>query len=191
MENKKKRLTYLKARLRTKLNALEYQEVRIAPYAEIFAYLNKLAIPFTIVDLLGYLPEWQPFLESELQKPIYLNLNQNIGCSEGEKICDSIFTAYPSVHPLRYVPESFIPIESNTNIGLTETVEFLGLKNQSVYLYHLQYAPILKLQLFDLLEAESDEIFNFWHGDAVISPIDYSWLIAFSLEEQWYAVEYK
>lgn len=77
-------------------------------------------------------------------------------------------------------------ITSHHESGLKTAVESLALENQTVYMYYLQYAPLLQLQLYDLLPVDNENLFNFWHGDVVIFPENHSWLISYSLEEDWY-----
>ena len=57
--------------------------------------------------------------------------------------------------------------------------------DQWVKLYYFQYAFILKISLSTLAVKASDEMFNLWLGDAVLFPEDYSWITAYSMEQQW------
>jgi hypothetical protein len=53
-----------------------------------------------------------------------------------------------------------------------------------VKLYYFQYAFILKINLSTVEEKVTEELFNLWLGDTILFPEDYSWLMAYSLEEE-------
>ena len=110
-----------------------------------------------------------------------------------EEQMDKLYDRYPSINHLRYVPSlpkfADYGAASSEKIrdGLQKAAASLGLSNQRVFLSHLRYAPVIEVSLFDILEHDHKGLFNLWHGDAVIFPSDLSWLMAFTLEEEWYA----
>lgn len=58
---------------------------------------------------------------------------------------------------------------------------------QEVYLYYMRYAILLQVNLHHLSRVASEELFNFYHGDAIIFAENLDWLIAYSLEDEWRA----
>lgn len=189
MNQKKERLEQLRTLLHSKLKAKDFLENQISPFTEIHTYLRQSKVAFTTIDLLGFQEEWLPYLEEELSKTHFSALAGGLGKSKARKLLNTLFDKYPSTNAFRYVPkiDKINLITSNHESGLKTAVESLALENQTVYMYYLQYAPLLQLQLYDLLPVDNENLFNFWYGDVVIFPENHSWLISYSLEEDWYA----
>lgn len=189
MQQRKERLEQLRTHLNIKLKAKDFLEKELSPFTEIFNFLNQSKVTYTLVDLLGYQQEWAPYFQEELKKPPYDQLNDDISKLKTQDLLSRLFDLYPSVNELRYVPsvDKVIITASTPGAGLKKAVDTLSLENQLVYVYYLRYAPLLKIQLHDLVQLGHEELFNFWFGDVVIFPQTHSWLIAFSLEEEWYA----
>tara|TARA_R110002020_G_scaffold218232_12_gene426061 strand:+ start:712 stop:1302 length:591 start_codon:yes stop_codon:yes gene_type:complete len=189
MNHKKERLEQLRAQLQTKLKAKEFLENQISPFLEIQNHLRHKEVAFTILDLLGFQEEWLPYLEEELLESYFPALPDDLGQSKAVKLVHTLFDKYPTTNEFRYEPnfEKINLVSTQEVSGLKQTVKSLGLENQTVYLYYLQYTPLVQLELYDLFLVDNEDLFNFWFGDVVIFPENHSWLISYSLEEDWYA----
>src|SRR5690606_10830660 len=181
--NHKNRLAALQNRLQQKLQAKAFFTEKVAPCAELFEAFQSAEVPFQVVACIGFQEEWQPHLKTE--QPLFeidWKRNQPL-----EQLLNQLFEEYPSENSFRYVP----PYEKTT-VGkeenpLKKATELLQLPNQEVLVYWLRYAVVVQLHLYDLPKLPEDTVFTFWHGDVVIFPQDLNWLIAYSLEEEWYA----
>ena len=169
-------------------------------YVEILDYLDRQGVALKIIQLMYVRSEWKIPIQTILQGAPYAAYGFRPDHLEGsgmEEKMDELYLRYPSTNPLRYVPS--LPKLADYNVlspgeirnGLKKAAALLGLSNQKVFLYYLRYAPLIEVSLFDILEHDHKDLFNFWHGDAVIFPADLSWLMAFTLEEEWYAGKYE
>ena len=192
VNQKKERLEQLRAQLQTKLKAKEFLENQISPFTEIRNSLQQSTVSFTTIELLGFQEEWLPYLEEELLESYLPTLPDDLGKSKAVNLVHTLFDKYPSTNEFRYVPnfEKINLVSTQEVSGLKQTVKSLGLENQTVYLYYLQYAPLVQLELYDLFLVDNEDLFNFWYGDVVIFPENHSWLISYSLEEDWYGGHY-
>ena len=184
MLDKNKCLIHLKTRLQQKLKAQAFFEDKIAPFAELFSVFGKSGVGFQVAAWVGLEEEWCPHLSAKMQElPYYFKKEDN---SKPVELLDGLFEQYPSLNALRYVPPfEKMEIETSEN-PLRKIVEQLQLEDTEVYVYFLRYAPLLQMKLYDIFRIDQDEMFNFWQGDVVIFPKDKTWLIAYSLEEEWY-----
>lgn len=189
MNQKTERLEQLRAQLHIKLKAKDFLENQISPFKEIHTYLRQERVAFTIIDLLGIREEWLTFIGDDSGKTQFPELVNSPGKSDAKELVTKLFAKYPSENAFRFVPQfdKITPNPSSQASGLKDAVQRLALENQTVYLYYLQYAPLLQLQLADLIQVANEDLFNFYYGDVVIFPENHSWLISYSLEEEWYA----
>lgn len=96
------------------------------------------------------------------------------------------YSRYPSLLPLRYLP-SFEIIQTEVYDSVTILKAIIGknrLNNQAVFLFYVRMSPVIKMELFDILASETQEILP-EHEDVVIMALDGSWLIYKSLEQEW------
>ena len=172
-----------KKQLQLKIAAEQFVAERIQPYLEILDELARAEIQYSIVALSYIDPEQQPFLEPLLQQEPFTNykLSQAI-ILDNNPLVDQLLDLYPNTHPMRYVPD--LPIYDDY-FFVEEWIKEHNLADKEVYLYHLSYALLLKVNFSELVKKATDEIFNFWYGDAVVFPEDYSWIIAYSINGQW------
>ena len=166
--------------------ATEFYNSTIAPITELLHVLEAKGSHFSIAGFDGNEKELLPYFTTENKQSLRELLNNSD--EEIPKVLDLLFQKYPSVNPLRYVPN--LPLLGNATHEiplLNEAIESLKLPDQEVYLYYLRYVPVLQLPLYDLLHFTNDDVFDPWHGDLVIFPKDLNWLIALTLESDWYA----
>lgn len=101
---------------------------------------------------------------------------------------DSIVATFPNTHPLRYVPD--LP---KFNKGADETgqsvlkriIHEVSLDDAEVYFVYLRFAPVLKLQLKDIVQLADTELFLPMEDVGIVAK-DYSWMLFRTLEDEWY-----
>lgn len=194
---KRRELEERRRQLQQQRDAESYVNTYVHPYLEVLEYLTEQAVPYKLVQLMYLNQDWHNHVTGILQTTPYNKYSfpvlppTEMEDLQGE--LDQLFDCYPSTNPLRYVPSlakwaDYGAVSSDIDRrGLEEAAASLGLSDQRVYLYYLRYSPILELSLTDVLKHDHEDLFNWQYGDAVIFPTDRSWLMAFTLEEEWYA----
>jgi len=195
--NRRQELEERRRQLKLQQEATSFVTTYLHPYLEIMEYLNRHGVAFQLVELLYLTEEQQGPVANILQTDPYVDYSFPLSRPEQpsglQDKLDQLFEQYPSVNAMRYVP--FLPkfadcmavYPGNERNGLQAAARSLNLSDQQVYLYYLRYSPIIELSLGDILKHDHQDLFNLQHGDAVIFPADLSWVIAFTLEEEWYA----
>lgn len=186
--DKRRILQEKKEQLRIQIVFDEFVNRSILPFLEVLEALQDLGIGFQVVmlrcvpkEFLGLLSEYfkvGPFLK--------YNLSQ-IEISTDDRCIEQLLETYPNTHPLRYVPDLPVVglIGDSPAVVFPEIMSINQIETHKVYLCHLKYAFLLEVNLQDLAQNADWTIFNIWEGDAVIFPKDFSWIIAYSLEEEW------
>ena len=99
---------------------------------------------------------------------------------------EMLYLKYPSILPLRYLPANSTVIreEANLKIHLKAIVDTNELKNQVIFLFYVRMSPVIKINLYDLLILNLQEIL-LEQEDVAIMAVDASWLIFKSMEGEW------
>lgn len=99
---------------------------------------------------------------------------------------EMLYLNYPSILPLRYLPANSTVIreEANLKIHLKAIVDTNELKNQVIFLFYVRMSPVIKINLYDLLILNLQEIL-LEQEDVAIMAVDASWLIFKSMEGEW------
>lgn len=99
---------------------------------------------------------------------------------------EMLYLNYPSILPLRYLPENSTVIqeEANLKIHLKAIIDANELKNQVIFLFYVRMSPVIKINLTDLLQLNLEEILP-EQEDVAIMAVDGSWLIFKSMEGEW------
>lgn len=96
--------------------------------------------------------------------------------------------AYPNTYPLRYMPalDELYDYSYEDNVSnLKNAVQQLEIDpDQEVYFWYVHYTPILKIKLKTLVEHAFD-LLDFPFHEVIITPLDLSWMIFRSLEDEW------
>lgn len=183
--DKRAALEQRRRQLQIRQEAQAFMQSDVEPALEILSLLQRRGVIYKIVQMLHVKEDWKETVADALSQPPYTTYGFEAGHLKDQGIralLESLFELYPSTNSLRYVPS----LEKHVPQGLQQLVNELGLVHQKVYVYYLSYAFVLELQLHDLVKYANADTFNFWHGDALIFSNDLSWLIAYSLEEEWY-----
>jgi hypothetical protein len=101
-------------------------------------------------------------------------------------IHDRIFTDYPSVNPLRYLPRLSQQTEPRDTAGqvLTRARDFFRIEDQPVYLFFARLSPVIKLPISSIIKFTNTELLLNVE-DICITPMNFDWLIFRSLEDEW------
>lgn len=160
----------------------------VIPFMEVLDTLQNLKISFKVVLLRCIPMEFKDLLLERFRTETFVKYNlSDIEISTDDIWIEQLLDSYPNMHPLRYVPD-FPLVGSRVDVPsmvLSEILDTHHLASQNVYLCYLKYAFLLEINLQALAQNVDEEVFNIWQGDAVIFPKDLSWLIAYSLEEEW------
>jgi len=196
--DKRKELEERRRQLQIRRAAEAFLASALQPYVDILDYLSKHDVDFEIIQLMYVKSDWKSHIQTMLQRVPYVDCGFHAGHLEElglEEQMDQLYDRYPSINSLRYVPclpkfadYGTAPPEKIRD-GLQKAAASLGLSSQKVFLYYLRYTPVIEVSLFDILVHDHEDLFNFWHGDVMIFPSDLTWLMAFTLEEEWYAVK--
>lgn len=180
---KNDKLEALLEKQRLKMGAKAFFRESMEPFLEITEVLEQAQIPYALCGL--NLPDraFLPYLTEIVEGSAALDIAHLKG-REGIEELTGVFERFPSTHLLRYVPPLPRLIQED---ALKEAANRLSLQGQEVYMYYLRYAFVLRLQWNDLGSVDLDGLFNLWQGDVVIFPKRVDWLVAYSLEEEWYA----
>lgn len=190
-EEQKAILDAKKASIQTKLKVKETIKLFVKNWLEVYELLLSNQIPHQLLYLTittaAELPFWLPELESAPLKN-YGFTEQHLATNPELDIKNKLFTAFPNTYPLRYMPalpKLVNAIYNQPAENLTNAINQLQLpKDTAVYLVYLYYQPIIKIQLKDLL-SNAHLLLDFPFEDIVITPLDFSWMIFKSMEDEW------
>lgn len=180
---KRKELENRRVLLLQKLQAKEFVETRIRPFIEILQVLEENRVPFKIVRMVNIPPEWKPFMDELLsESPFVLFGLDKVPQADDHMLIHELLDCYPSVHAFRYVPD-LQSLPPGTSLRAVAAGRHTG--DETIYFSYFAYPFVLEVALSGLTQADETELFNFWHGDAVIFPKNRAWLMAYSLEGEW------
>lgn len=194
--DKRTALEQRRQQLQTKLQAETYIVQDLAPALEVLDYLRQHDIAYRIAGLVSIPEKYHSYIEQAFTQPQYSDYDFPISALDSPELKASLQTIndrFPSTNSFRYVPElpryadyRALPHESTQRNGLQKAVQALELPDQPVFLHYLRYPLVIEVSLHNLAHHDNDDLFNFWHGDAFIFTSDIEWLIAFTLEDEWY-----
>lgn len=181
------RLEEKRAELQKRLRFEEFLDERVKPFLEVLGLFKLLDIKYTVLSSRCIPLEFQElFLEYLRSDGLSPNNLRQIPIAGEDAAVETILEIYPSVNPLRYVLDAeIIAFDSSPAEALKKIVKNNHLIDDKVSVCFLNYAFILEVHFKELVEKADDELFNTWLGDVLIFPRSSSWLIAYSLEEEW------
>lgn len=131
------------------------------------------------------LPFWDRCLNHDLWKKCY-DFTKFLKVGSKPEILELLMKNHPGVLPLRYLPDGpVIRFEGKPAIILSKIIDKNNILSQTVYLFLLRMSPIVKVDLYELMNTKySDAIFP-EEEDMVIMSLDGNWIIFKSLEGEW------
>lgn len=131
------------------------------------------------------LPFWDRCLNHDLWKKCY-DFTKFLTVGSKPEILELLMKNHPGVLPLRYLPDGpVIRFEGKPAIILSKIIDKNNILSQTVYLFLLRMSPIVKVDLYELMNTKySDAIFP-EEEDMVIMSLDGNWIIFKSLEQEW------
>ncbi len=100
---------------------------------------------------------------------------------------EKIYKSFPGNHPVRYVPNLSVykseKVNNNQSI-LENIIKILGIVDQPVYLLFARMAPVIVMQLSDIVKLANTELL-LSSEDICITSVSYEWLIFRSIEDEW------
>lgn len=174
--------------LKYALEAQDFISQRVEPFSEILRRINAADIRYEIY-LMQIPLEWESHLQKLMNENRLADFKYGIVyLPEKIQLLDQMLLQFPSIHPLRYVPDlPRILGDQPISQMLKSIVDELRIAKQQVFVCYLQYAVLLQIELDSFIKIANEDMINFWHGDMIIFPAAGDWLISWSMEEQWYA----
>lgn len=192
MESRRDELLLRRKQLQDRLGTGEFVKTTLEPYLEILVFFRQHNITYEIKSIVLGNPDWTVYLPEFFSHDPYLDYGFHVKQIENQAVrhlLDIWYDRFPSLNSFRYVPN--LPRLDRFN---KETVQcFLSSigsdieLEQLVYLYHMQYNAVIELEFSSLVLQDTEELFQGFHGDVVIFPRSVDWILAFSLEEEWFA----
>lgn len=189
----KDRLADLKERQRRKLHVADQVERGVVCWLEILAYLRERNLPHRVLQLAAVSADEVELWEQQLNSGALASFGLTsdlLVIGEELPARKAVERRYPSVHGLRYVPDlPAVPVPQHVDVhqGIKSAIAALELPlHQEVLFFHQRYWPVLGLPL-QVLADHSEPLFELWHGDALVFPEGMGWLIAQTIEGDWYA----
>lgn len=171
-----------------KIRVKDFLATAVDPALELMYLLPDTALQPN--ELLYIRPEWREILKSTLSGPPYSGFRfADVLLLPDNGRLSGVFEVFGDILQLRYVPD--IPVFLNSFDEKDHAIErmsaHLACEDEHVFLHHLRYAVIWKIRLSDLIKMDHEILFNSYNGDAVIFAESNSWLMSYSVEDQWYA----
>ena len=179
-------LSEKRKQLQLKLTAQDLVKRNIVyHWMEIFENIKQSGISYQIEYLCIVNEELHPYVLNEVNELKHPEFNQSLVRKGDEIEMDTFFRKYPSIEPLKYIPD--LPVLSNSdNLKLVfeQADELLDFKNEPVYFLSPDWWPVLQLNWQDVLK----------YGQAIFSDIPLPFLftdkslqkILFkSIEDEW------
>ncbi|MGV4413334.1 MULTISPECIES: hypothetical protein [unclassified Chryseobacterium] len=185
--DRKNQLLAKRAQLQNRIRFNEFVENRIVPFLEILDELQNLEIEHSIISFRCIPPEFHELLRRHTQTEALEKYKlAKVEITTEDTTVETVLEKYPSINPFRYVLDASVVGYGNLpDEALQEIQETQQFKEEKVFVYWLKYAFLLEIDFKDLVKRANDDLFNSWHDDAVIFPKDYSWLIAYTIEDEW------
>ena len=184
---RRQQLEAKREQLQTMLRYKEFQEVYVEPFFDILDHFDTLKIAHRIISFRCVPLEFHQLLQ-EFKETLDLDKYKvsDVLISADDIQVQNILTVFPSVNPFRYVLNApIIGYESNPKEILQELKNIHKLDDKKVFICYLRYAFLLEISFTDLAKKANNEIFSSWHGDTIIFPSDHSWIIDYTLEDEW------
>ncbi|MEG0915866.1 MAG: hypothetical protein RSF68_02510 [Myroides sp.] len=184
-------------RLNKLLQKREHLQVRIRfndfvklfeeDFKEILKELQFLNIHYSIASWRCVPQEFHSLLAEYIQKDSFLKSKfAETKLLSNDDTVETLLNAFPSVNYLRYVPDLKI-MGRGTEISalIQPLLDSYEMERLSVYFCWLKYPVILEMDILEFAELVNGEILGFWHGDLVVFPTDFTWLLTYSVEDEW------
>ena len=188
-EQEKHMLLMKKQRLLNKIAVDEQSSFLVTWWIEVANSIKEAGFDCSLEYLEVVIQEEYDFWIEKLKQAPWANLSfpvSVIQIGNGYWVQEQLFSKYPSILPLRYLPN--FPIKPNykndSTKMLKEIIDENNLKSQVIFLFYVRMSPVIKINLTDLLQLNLEEVLP-EHEDVAVMARDGSWLIFKSLEGEW------
>ncbi len=189
-EEKKRNLSQKKEELQIRLQVRESCRLLEQNWLTAYASLQQQGVSFSIRYLACAGEAEKEAWHTELRNAPWRSMNihdESILRTDVSPVHEQLFSLYPGVLPLRYLPDlqTYVPdtTASHRQI-LAELKTRLSLEDPVVLLFFTRFTPVIRLRYNDLL-ATTDNEWMLSLEDVCISAEDLSWLIFCSMEDEW------
>jgi hypothetical protein len=187
LNNEKKNILSEKRRqLQLKLNAQELVERKIVyHWLEVFEAIKQSGINYQIEYLCIVSEEIHPYVLQAVEDLNNPEFNEGLVRKDSETEMDAFFRKYPSIEPLKYIPDLPVLTDSdNLNFVFEQANEQIGFGNESVYFLSPDWWPVLKLNWQDIKQ-QGAEIFANTPLPFLFTDKSHQKILFKSLEDEW------
>ena len=187
MNNEKKDiLSEKRKQLQLKLTAQELVKRNVVyHWIEIFEAIKQSGVNYQIEYLCIVNEEIHPYVLQAVEELKRDEFNQSLVRIGDETEMDTFFRKYPSIEPLKYIPD--LPVLSNSdNLKLVfeQADKLLDFKNEPVYFLSPDWWPVLQLNWEDVLK-NGDEIFADIPLSLLFTDKFFKKILFKSIEDEW------
>ncbi|MEQ7801135.1 hypothetical protein ABDJ41_15135 [Pedobacter sp. ASV1-7] len=175
-----------RVQLQIRIRFKEFLKEYITSFLEILDEFQNLEIEYRVLSFRCIPEEFHDLLRENLQiKALVKYQLAQVEITAEDLRFAAILEKYPSANPFRYVLDAPVGYNSQPGEVLQEIMKTHRISEEIVVICWLKYAFLLEININDLAQKTNTGIINTWHGDTIIFPKDYRWLIAYSLEDEW------
>lgn len=185
--NNLNKLLQKREQLQTRIKFDDFVKLYVDGFVEILKEVQLLKIHYKIVSWRCVPNEFHVLLSEYIKKDAFLkNNDEETELFSDDSTVEELLKLFPSVNPLRYVPDLEIVHKGCDISALLHTLfKSNEIINSTVYFCWLKYPAIVIMDVCEFAELANDEILGFWHGDLVIFPNNFAWLLTYSIEDEW------
>ena len=187
MNNEQKYLLDEKRKeLQMKLNARDFVNRKIIyHWKDIFENIKIQGVKYKIESLCVVSSEMHPYILTAIDEMAYPEFSHDlIRVGNGTKM-DAIFDKYPSMQPLKYIPDlPVLAVSDQLNLVFNEASQLLKWSNEDVYFFSPDWWPVLQLNWKDVLEHGSD-LFSNIPLPFIFTDMSGNKILYKSIEDEW------
>lgn len=128
---------------------------------------------------------WQTIL-SESVWQILKSLKNILHIAPQSPVHNLLFEKHPGVLPLRYLPDAPILISNEAPAAIFSQIIMQNqITQQPVYVFFVRMSPVIKMDLYDIMNSPDLNELLPEEEDMVIMSLDGNWIIFKSLEQEW------
>ena len=181
------KLLQKREQLQTRIKFDDFVKLYVDGLIEILREVQLLEIHYKIVSWRCVPKEFYSLLAEYIIKDAFLRNNvEETELFSDDSTIEKLLKLFPSVNPLRYVPDLPIVARGTEISALLPTLfKSYEINNSTVYFCWLKYPAIVEMDISEFTELANDEILGFWHGDLIVFPKNFTWILTYSIEDEW------
>ena len=131
------------------------------------------------------LPFWDSFL-NHAPWTEFSDLTKFLKVGSEPVILELLFKNHPGVLPLRYLPDAPVLKTNEAPAAIFSQIVMQNqITQQPVYVFFVRMSPVIKMDLYDIMNSPDLNELLPEEEDMVIMSLDGNWIIFKSLEQEW------